>query len=218
MAKNMADMREAYDVPGLLDADVLADPFDMFDRWFDAATEAGIKEPNAMTLATVDGDGLPDARVVLLKGIDANHDGTKRLRFFSNYESSKAHQIEATPHAALVFYWDKLDRSVRIRGPVEKLSHTESETYFHSRPRGSQLGAWASHQSEVIEDRAILQQRETALSAKYDGLEIPMPPFWGGYVVTPLTMEFWQGQPSRLHDRVRYRRETSAWMRERLSP
>ena len=215
---NLANLRQTYDTQGLLDENVPASPDALFDRWMQDAIDTGIKEPNAMTLATVDADGAPDARIVLLKGLDDLGDGRRGFRFFTNYTSVKAAELEANPRAALVFYWDAPDRSVRVRGTVHKLDERASTDYFHSRPRGSQLGAWVSDQSAVIPDRDVLRRREAELEARYADREIPRPPHWGGYVVTPDAIEFWQGQPSRLHDRIRFRFASGQWTWQRLAP
>lgn len=209
-----AGMRQSYEVPGLSEAEASADPFAQFDRWFGDATRAGIKEPNAMTLATVDAEGVPDARVVLLKGLSP----AEGFCFYTNKRSAKAGEIALSPRAALVFYWDALDRSVRVRGPVRELDPAANDAYFAQRPRGSQLGAWVSPQSTVIPDRAFLQREQARLEAEFADGPIVRPPHWGGYAVMPRTLEFWQGQPSRLHDRLRYEREGEGWKRVRLAP
>lgn len=209
-----ADMRQGYDVPGLTEGAAAADPFEQFERWFADAADVGIKEPNAMTLATVDRAGVPDARVVLLKGVSA----AEGFCFYTNKRSAKAAELNARAAAALVFYWDLLDRSVRIRGAVQALEDAANDAYFAKRPRGSQLGAWVSPQSAVIDDRAFLADEQARREAEFEGREVPRPPHWGGYAVIPHTVEFWQGQPSRLHDRLRYARDGDGWSRVRLAP
>ncbi len=205
-----------YDHPAraLRRRDLDPDPIKQFANWFTAAIEAGIRDVNAMSLATATADGRPFVRVVLLKGFD--HDG---FVFFTNYESQKGHQLTANPHAALSFYWIELDRQIRISGPVEKTPREESERYFHSRPMASQLGAWASHQSEVIDGRRVLDARLAQVTERFARQVIPLPPHWGGFRVGPEMMEFWQGRPNRLHDRFRYRRDQGGtWTIERLGP
>ncbi|MEM7622843.1 MAG: pyridoxamine 5'-phosphate oxidase [Planctomycetota bacterium] len=211
---DLASLRQPYDVPGLFEADLLGCPFDQFQRWFTQAKAAGIKEPNAMTLATASRDGLPDARIVLLKGLNP----ASGFAFYTNYESTKAKQLDANPRATLVFYWDRLDRQVRVQGGVQKLPEATSDRYFAQRPRGSQIGAWTSPQSSVVPDRDVLAQREADWIQHYDGQDVPRPPHWGGYAVSPERIEFWQGQPSRLHDRLVYARDGEAWKIERLAP
>jgi pyridoxamine 5'-phosphate oxidase len=190
------------------------DPILQFRNWLKQATEAGIPEPTAMTLATTGAAGQPSARIVLLK--DASEDG---FVFYTNYESRKGQELAANPRAALVFYWPQLERQVRITGEVVKTSRSESEAYFHTRPRGSQLAAWASGQSSVIPDRDVLEARVKVLEAKYAGTKVPLPPNWGGYRLRPESIEFWQGRPNRLHDRLRYSRgPDGGWTIERLAP
>lgn len=200
------------DLPPLCRSDLAPDPLEQFRDWFDrAAQEAPL--PHAMTLATVDADGAPNARMVLLKGF-----GPEGFRFFTNLASSKAVELEATPRAALILYWRELDRQVRIRGPVEPLADADSDEYFASRPRDSQLGAWASPQSEPLEDRAALDRRLAEVTDRFEGGSVARPSFWGGYALRPEEIEFWQGQVGRLHDRFRYRRRGDAWEIERLAP
>jgi pyridoxamine 5'-phosphate oxidase len=190
------------------------DPIKQFANWFTAAIEAGIRDVNAMSLATADGDARPSVRIVLLKSFD--QDG---FVFFTNYESEKGKQIEANPYAALAFYWIELDRQIRISGKVKKTSRKESQAYFHSRPVGSQLSAWASRQSEVIDARRVLDARLAEMTERFIGKPVPLPPHWGGYRLKPDTVEFWQGRPNRLHDRFRYTRQTDgSWLIERLAP
>lgn len=191
-----------------------ADPAGQFSGWLSDAVAAGLPEPNAMVLSTVNEAGLPRARTVLLK----SH-GPEGFVFYTNRTSAKGHDLAAHPWANLLFPWYALRRQVMVSGPVTALTVAESEPYFHSRPRGSQLGAWASRQSSVIDSRAVLDERYADLSRRWPaGTQVPMPPFWGGYRVEPVTVEFWQGRANRLHDRLRYRREGPGWVIERLSP
>ncbi len=199
--------------PPLVEDAILRDPFAQFADWLKVAHAAGMIEPTAMTLATVDADGRPSARMVLLKGVQ---DGA--LRFFSHYDSRKAAALAANPYAAATFWWDKLERSVRFEGRVEKLSAAASTEYFHSRGRGSQIGAWTSQQSQVVADRATLEARLVLTEQGFAASEIPLPSFWGGYALVPDRIEFWQGRDDRLHDRLRFRREAGAWCLERLEP
>ena len=199
---------------GLRRSDLHRDPIKQFANWFTAAIEAGIRDVNAMSLATADRDGRPSVRIVLLKSFD--HDG---FVFFTNYGSTKGKQLEANPFAALGFYWIELDRQIRISGKVEKTSREESQAYFHSRPVGSQLGAWASRQSEIVDARRVLDARMAEMTERFRKKRIPLPAHWGGYRLKPDIMEFWQGRPNRLHDRFRYTRlANESWQIDRLAP
>jgi pyridoxamine 5'-phosphate oxidase len=214
MTEWLAALRREQAHMSLADADALPDPFEQFRVWLGEAHAAGIKQPNAMTLSTVDPDGKPDARMVLLKGLD-----DRGLVFYTNRTSPKGRQMAANPQAALTFYWDTLERQVRVHGRVEWTSDDESDEYFRSRPRGSQLGAIVSEQSSVIDGRDGLEQALADLDARTGDRPLQRPPEWGGYRVIPVSFEFWQGRPNRLHDRIRYRRENEdAWTRERLAP
>jgi len=206
-------MRREYTRAALAEADVDADPVVQFGRWFEQAEQAGLLEPHAMTLATATPDGRPSARMVLLRGFDE-----RGFCFYTNYESRKAAELGANPRAALVFWWDKLERQVRIEGTVERTSRAESEAYFASRPPGSQLSAAVSPQSRVIGDRAALERRVAELATAVPDGHVPLPDFWGGYRLAHEVVEFWQGRPNRLHDRLRYRRAGDTWRIERLAP
>ncbi|HEU4699179.1 MAG TPA: pyridoxamine 5'-phosphate oxidase [Gemmatimonadales bacterium] len=213
LATALADLRRDYARARLDEADVLSDPIAQFRRWMDEALAARLSEPTAMTLATAGADGAPDARIVLLKGLDA-----RGFVFYTDYRSRKAQELAANPRAALVFHWHELERQVRVTGAVERIGREESEVYYASRPLGSRLGAWASHQSQVIPGRDWLEHQVAEVEARFAGTEPPLPPHWGGFRVSPARVEFWQGRPSRLHDRIRYTREGGAWRVERLSP
>jgi pyridoxamine 5'-phosphate oxidase len=208
----LADLRKSYERAALDESASAADPFEQFGLWLQQALDARLPEPNAMTLATVGADGRPSTRIVLIKGWDA-----RGIVWYTNYESRKGRELAAHPHAALQLHWVELERVVRIEGRVEKASDAESDAYFASRPLDSRIGAWASPQSEVIASRAVLVANAAQVSARFL-LNPPRPPHWGGYRLVPDRFEFWQGRPSRLHDRLRYRLEAGAWLRERLAP
>jgi pyridoxamine 5'-phosphate oxidase len=210
---DLADLRQDYQTRGLRRSELDPDPMKEFATWFGEAAAADIRDVNAMTLATVDAKGMPQSRIVLLKAIS-----DRGFVFYTNYTSAKARELEANPRAALNFFWVQFARQIRINGTVEKTSREESAEYFHSRPIGSQLGAWASQQSEVIESRDALEAKLAEARNQFGSGEIPLPDFWGGYRLNPETIEFWQGRTNRLHDRFRYRRDGDAWMIERLSP
>jgi pyridoxamine 5'-phosphate oxidase len=211
----LGDLRAHYGKDGLREADADPDPLVQFDRWLEEALQAEIPEPNAMTLATSDLDGQPSARTVLLKGLDS-----AGFSFFTNYHSRKARDLEANPKAALVFLWRELERQVLVRGTVTRTTEEESRAYHETRPRGSQIGAWVSeHQTSEIPDCDFMAQREAELLEQWpEGTPVPLPPFWGGYCLRPDYLEFWQGRPSRLHDRLAYTRDGERWQRARLSP
>ena len=212
---NLADLRRDYTHAGLDESDVRADPIDQFRDWFDQATAAGLDEPNAMTLATSDADGRPSARIVLLKGVDDSG-----FTFFTNYEGRKGRELAENPRAALVFFWAPLERQVRVEGAVERVSREESDAYFRSRPANSRLGAWASSQSEIVlGGRHELEAAMARVAERFAGTEPPLPSHWGGYRVRHESVEFWQGRPSRMHDRIAYRRGADGrWEIVRLSP
>lgn len=209
----LADLRRDYSLAGLTEKDLAKDPFRQFEKWFQEAEGAKIPEPNAMVMSSVGADGRPSARTVLLKGFDG-----RGFVFYSNYESRKGRELEANPNASLVFPWIMLERQVIVEGQVSKVAREESEAYFHSRPRASQLGAWISQQSRVISGRGLLEDSYKELEKKYAGQEVPLPPHWGGWRLAPVAVEFWQGRRSRLHDRLRYRKLGDGWVVERLAP
>jgi pyridoxamine 5'-phosphate oxidase len=214
MSSTIADIRKDYKLRSLLEKDVEANAIRQFDKWWQEAVHSEIDEVNAMTLATASADGIPAARIVLLKGYDE-----RGFVFFTNYESFKGLQLAENPRACLVFFWKELERQVRITGLVERVSAEESDTYFNSRPEGSRIGAWASPQSQVIESREWLEEREKTLVKDFTGKPLSRPAHWGGYRVKPINIEFWQGRPSRLHDRIQYvLKGDNSWTIERLAP
>jgi pyridoxamine 5'-phosphate oxidase len=210
---SLRDRRVQYETAGLDLADLDPSPFVQWHRWYDQAAEAGVAEPNAMTVSTVDSDGLPDGRVVLARSID-----DRGLVFFTNYQSAKGIQIEGHPRAAATFAWLDLHRQVRVRGSVERVSDKESDDYFTDRPRESQIGAWASPQSQVLVDRTDLDARIEDVARRFAGAAVPRPEHWGGYRIVADTFEFWQGRPGRLHDRFRYVLTAQGWTITRLAP
>lgn len=214
------DLRQHYTPEPIDPEDLRGNPFDQFLAWFEDAKQIGILEPNAFTLATASADGVPNARTLLLKGVDDPDTADRGLVFYTNYNSTKGDELAANPRACMNFYWDTLARCIRIPGTVTKVSAEETAAYFKTRPRESQLGAWTSHQSSVIDGREDLMLKFFQLTEEYpDDTPIPVPPTWGGYRVVPTSFEFWQGQPSRLHDRLRYSPQSDGtWNIDRLSP
>jgi pyridoxamine 5'-phosphate oxidase len=207
----LADLRQSYEKNVLLEKDAAASPFDQFSAWFDQALAARVPEPNAMTLATVDGRGRPSARIVLVKGADE-----RGFVFYTNYESRKGHELAGNPYASLLFFWQPLERQIRIEGRIEKAADAESDAYYNSRPLGSRIGAWASKQSQPV-TREELEETTRRFEQQY-GEQPPRPAHWGGYRLVPERFEFWQGRPSRLHDRLVYERAGAAWTIGRISP
>jgi pyridoxamine 5'-phosphate oxidase len=212
--KDIQDIRSEYHLALLSEKDTTDDPIKQFDKWFNEALKSEQHEPTAMTLATATHDGRPSARIVLMKGF--NHDG---FAFYTNYLSRKGKEIAKNPLGALIFFWDVLERQVRIEGTIEKLSKEDSERYFHSRPKGSQVGAVVSPQSQEIDGRDELEKKWAEAEAQYADKEVPKPSYWGGYVLKPRLIEFWQGRPSRLHDRIAYKKiDNKNWKKVRLAP
>jgi pyridoxamine 5'-phosphate oxidase len=209
---DLHDIRQDYSKQSLNEADCCANPLEQFQKWLTAAMHAKVNEPTAMNIATVDQHGRPNARIVLLKEVTAHG-----FVFFTNYHSRKGRALSQHPYAALTFFWPELERQVRVEGVVQPLPAADSDAYFHSRPYSSRIGAWASEQSTVISSKTELMARAAKLSAKYL-LNVPRPPHWGGYIVQPELIEFWQGRPSRLHDRIQYELQNNLWIKKRLSP
>lgn len=210
---NLADLRREYTKNGLLESDVDPDPFRQFSVWFDQATKSGIIEPNAMSHATVSPNGQPSIRIVLLKGIDE-----RGFIFYTNYESRKGKEMATNPKSALLFFWGELERQIRIEGTIEKISTASSKAYFDSRPEGSRVGAWSSNQSEIVASRDELEEQFEDNRKRFEGKDIPMPEYWGGYRLVPTIFEFWQGRGRRMHDRIRFSEVDGAWKIDRLSP
>lgn len=213
LTQNLADLRQHYTKGGLEEHQIPDSPFILFNEWFLQAGKLGVLEPNAMVISTVSADNKPSSRVVLLKGIE---DGG--FIFYTNYESRKGKELEHNPYISVLFFWPEAERQIRIEGKVSKISTETSKAYFVSRPRESQLGAWASAQSSIIQGRHSIEESYQQCLAQYEGKEIPLPDFWGGYIIHPSSFEFWQGRPSRLHDRMKYNKQQDSWHIVRLSP
>ncbi len=209
----LSELRREYAAGGLDESDLLPEPVAMFETWLDDSVSAGLHEPNAMVLSTVSATGQPASRTVLLKGLS-----TRGFVFFTNYISRKADELSTNPACALLFPWHPLERQVRVEGEASRLGAAENDAYFAGRPRPSQLGAWASPQSEIIRERVVLDERYAEIAARFDNQPVPRPEHWGGFLVEPASVEFWQGRHGRMHDRLRYRRTPSGWFTERLAP
>jgi len=212
---SLRDRRVQYETAGLDRDDLDADPIVQWHAWYDQAASAGVAEPNAMTVSTISQDGAPDSRVVLARAVDA-----RGFVFYTNFDSVKSTQLLLSPTASAVFAWLDLHRQVRVRGTVQRIADKESDEYFASRPRESQIGAWASPQSQVIADRSVIETRIAEFRSKFDGQDVPRPPYWGGWCLSPHTIEYWQGRPSRLHDRLVYvlDKNSARWQMQRLAP
>jgi len=213
MSKSIADIRKEYQMKSLFEKDVDTDPFRQFNKWWDDAVASELDEVNAMTLATASAKGIPSARIVLLKSVSE-----EGFVFFTNYNSHKGNDLDENPNACLVFFWKELERQVRISGTVKKISAAASDEYFNSRPEGSRIGAWASPQSKVITSREVVEENNVKYQQQFADGNIARPPHWGGYTVLPGVIEFWQGRPNRLHDRIRYSLKEGSWIIERLAP
>lgn len=214
MKKNLQDSRKSYERDALIESNLTNDPFNAFEKWFqDAENDDDVEEANAMSISTIGIDGFPKTRIVLLKEIVDNS-----LLFYTNYSSDKAKAIDAHPQICIHFFWPSLERQVIIKANVEKVTADKSADYFHSRPRGSQLGAWASHQSNVVTSREELDKQLEEVKNRFEGIEIPLPKFWGGYRCKPVSFEFWQGRPNRMHDRILYTQNRGSWNFKRLQP
>jgi pyridoxamine 5'-phosphate oxidase len=212
--ENIAGIRKDYKLKSLSEKEVCANPFQQFERWWGEALQSGVEEANAMTLATASSDGIPSARIVLLKGFDS-----KGFVFYTNFQSFKGLQLAENPRACLVFFWRELERQVRVTGLAEKVDDVDNDAYFKSRPEGSRIGAWASPQSQSISSRDWLEEQEYKIRKQFEGMEIKRPPYWGGYRIKPVAVEFWQGRANRLHDRIQYTLQDNAdWIIERLAP
>lgn len=212
-AKDVAQLRRDYTKTVLVESEVFENPIDQFLEWFEQALAAELIDPNAMTLSTATPKGAPSSRIVLLKGVDK-----KGFRFFTNYNSRKGRELNENPQAALCFYWAPLERQVRIEGKVQKLNAEDSEAYFQRRPRLSRLGAWASKQSSKVDSREQLEARFKEIKKRFEDKDVPLPDFWGGYLLKPTRIEFWQGRESRMHDRICYEKEKEDWIKFRLAP
>lgn len=212
---SLRDRRVQYETAGLDRDDLDVDPIVQWHAWYDQAASAGVAEPNAMTVSTISQDGAPDSRVVLARAVDA-----RGFVFYTNFDSAKSTQLLLSPTASAVFAWLDLHRQVRVRGTVQRIADKESDEYFASRPRESQIGAWASPQSQVIADRSVIEIRIAEFRSKFDGQDVPRPPYWGGWCLSPHTIEYWQGRPSRLHDRLVYvlDKNSARWQMQRLAP
>jgi len=213
MSIDIAGLRKNYTTGGLHEKDLADDPITLFKKWLEEAVNSKVAEPNAMSLATVSEDGVPNSRIVLLKGV-----GERTIRFYTNYNSGKSQDLKANPFAAVSFWWPELERQVRLKGSIKKVSREESETYFKSRPRDSQLGAWASSQSSEVANREMLEEKYEEVSKRYKNTIIPTPEFWGGFDIYVSEIEFWQGRPSRLHDRILFTYDQNVWNYKRLQP
>ena len=213
MNDEISGIRKDYQLESLMESDVAKNPFEQFNKWWDDAINSKLDEVNAMTLATASPEGIPSARIVLLKSVT-----NEGFVFFTNYQSHKGKELAVNPNACLVFFWKELERQIRITGTVEKVSEADSDDYFNSRPEGSRIGAWASPQSHVIASREIIEHNTEKYKQQFADVGITRPPHWGGYIVKPTVIEFWQGRPSRLHDRIQYQHQNEGWKIERLAP